>query len=217
MSTVLVLFITYGRLVESLGGSTAVQVVAAVSYIAVLALACRFAVRNRGRLEKPTAILNVVALTLVALTAFNIFFNAAEKEPAPVVRKTEVAAAISSKGDSRPSSLNLEYINHLSEDVGRDSHRAGVPNAMIEDNGLARFLKSRGYSFIFFGSNWSGTKANRNADVSVTEGGWLNGEFMVALLKTTAMRGLVEKEEGFQPATDSSTLSPAGDSMLHCR
>jgi len=71
-----------------------------------------------------------------------------------------------------------------------------VPNVMIEDNCLAWFLKSMGYKFAFFGSNWSGTKSNGNADVSVTEGSWYDSEFMVALLKTTAVRGLVGEKEG---------------------
>jgi len=256
VSAFLVLFFTYGRLVESLGGSVAVRVIAAVVYLAILGLVCRFAVKNRGRLEKPTAIITVVAVSLAVITAVSIVTNAASSEPRPSLRQSEVTAAISSTEAARPSasklpdiyyvildgyasdgslekfygfdngefiealekrgffvarescsnylqsrlslasSLNLEYVNYLSEDVGENSRRAGVPNAMIEDNGLARFLKSRGYRFAFFGSNWSGTKSNRNADMSVTEGSSLNGEFMIALLKTTALRGLVEEEEG---------------------
>ncbi|MBU1670108.1 MAG: LTA synthase family protein [Actinobacteria bacterium] len=254
VSSVLVLFYTYGRVVEALGGSVAVQVVVGVAWLAALALLCAFAVKRRGRLQKPTAILNTVAVTLAVLTLAGVVLNAGESKPAPRPRETEVAAAASEgerppvgelpdvyyvildgyasneslqefygfdnsdftdalqergfyvTGSSRSnylqsrlslaSSLNLEYINYLTEDLGADSRRAGVLNAMIEDNGLERFLRSRGYRYAFFGSNWSGTKSNRNADVSVTEGSWLKGEFMTSLLKTTALRGLVGEEEG---------------------
>jgi hypothetical protein len=256
VSAFLVLFFTYGRLVASLGGSAAVQLAVAALYLAALGLVSWFAVKKRGRLERPTAITNVVAVTLAVMTAVGIIANAATGEPRPRLRDSELNAAISSTEAARPStgtlpdvyyiildgyasdgslekffgfdnggftraleergffvaresrsnylqsrlslasSLNLEYVNYLSEDLGENSRRSGVPNAMIEDNGLARFLKSRGYRFAFFGSNWSGTRSNRNADVSVTEGGGLRGEFMVALLKTTALRGLVAEEEG---------------------
>lgn len=254
VSTTLVLFFTYGRLVTSLGGSLAVKIVVAVLYVAALAAACVLAVKYKDRLGKPTMIADVVAATLIVLAVAGIFMNSGEGSPSPRPRKTEAASAIGTgtspsagelpdiyyiildgyagnesladyygfdnsaftdalgergffvAGSSRSnymqsrlsmaSSLNLEYVNYLTGDLGKDSRASGVLNEMIEDSGLAQYLASKGYKFAFFGSNWSGTKKNREADVSITEGSWLKSEFMVALLKTTALRGLVEQEEG---------------------
>ena len=99
---------------------------------------------------------------------------------------------------SLAASLNMKYINYLSEEVGELSNDRTALSKMTEDNGLVHFLKSRGYKFAFFESNWGGTNKNRNADISVSGGSWLKDEFIVALLKTTALRGVfrqqVEKE-----------------------
>ncbi len=251
VSTMLILFFTYGRLVNSLGGSRAVRLALALAYLAVLALAAWLAVKNRGGLEKPTVIMNVVAGALLVMTMAGMVTNGLKREPPATTWKGEVARLAASGTVSKPpaerlpdiyyvildgygservlsryydydngefvralegrgfrvtrdsrsnymqtrlslaSSLNLEHITFLSRDVGENSRRAGAPNTMIEDNGLAEFLKSRGYGFAFFGTNWSGTKSNSNADVSVTDGGWLDGEFMTALIETTALRRMI--------------------------
>ena len=251
VSTMLILFFTYGRLVNSLGGSRAARLVLALLYLAVLALAVWLTAKYRGALEKPTVIMNVVAGALLVMTVAGMVTNGLRREPLATTWKGEVARlAASSRGEKPPaerlpdiyyvildgygsenvlsryydfdngafvraleergfhvakesrsnymqtrlslaSSLNLEYINFLSREVGENSRRAGAPNMMIEDNGLAEFLKSRGYGFAFFGTNWSGTKSNRNADVSVADGGWLDSEFTTALIETTALRRII--------------------------
>lgn len=256
VSLSLVLFYTYGRLVDILGGSAAVQIIVAVIYIAALLSGSWLTVRNKVKLKRPTIVLNVVAVTLVLISAVGIIASISGGKDEPHKKKSAVEKAISSEeakkisqedlpdiyyvildayassGSLRKyydfdnsefvqnlkdkgfyvaegsrsnycqsrlslaSSLNLEYINYLAGELGKNSRRSAIPNAMIEDNGLALFLKSKGYSFVFFGSNWSGTKKNRNADIAVTEGSWWKTEFMVALMKTTALRGLFTGEEG---------------------
>lgn len=256
VSAGLVLFFTYGRAADALGGSAAALVAVAVVYIAALALVTYLAVRKRGSLKAPTTVITAVAVTLVALSAFGAVSARFGKEPEPKLHHDDVTRAISAQSAKEPdtgtlpdiyymildgyasrstlqdhygfdnsefldslasrgfyvapdshsnycqsrlslaSSLNLKYINYLTGELGKDSRLSRVLNKMIEDNNLMRFLKSKGYSFAFFGSNWSGTLSNRNADLSVTEGGLFDTEFVVALLKTTALRGLVSTEEG---------------------
>ena len=256
VSTALVLFFTYGRLVDALGGSAAALAAVSVVYLAAFALVSYLVVRRRGKLKAPTTVITAVAVTLVAFSAFGVVTAQLGKEPEPKLRGDDVTKAAASKDAEQPdhgslpdiyyiildgyasqstleevygfdnsafldslagkgfyvasgshsnysqsrlslaSSLNLKYINYLTEDLGKNSRRSRVLNTMIEDNGLMRFLKSRGYSYAFFGSNWSGTLSNRYADLSVTEGSLFDTEFMVALLKTTALRGLVSTEEG---------------------
>lgn len=256
VSLTLVLFYTYGRLVESFGGSVAVQIIIAVVYVALLVIGSWLSVKNKGKLKKPTTVTNAVAVTLVLISAVGIITNMSGKETKPEVKNNKLEEASETGGVTRysedvlpdiyyiildgyacrnslqkyfsydnsefidylkkkgfyvadesrsnfcqtrlslSSSLNLEYINYFSEQIGKYSRRSALPNAMIEDNALMRFLKSKGYTFVFFGSNWSGTKKNKNADIAVTEGNWWKTEFMVALMKTTALRGFFMKEEG---------------------
>ncbi len=256
VSAGLVLFSTFGRLVDALGGSAAAMAGVSVVYAAAFALVAYLAVRKRGKLKAPSTVVTAVAVTLVALSAFGAVSAQFSKEPEPKLQADDVTRAISDKSAEKPdpatlpdiyyiildgyasestlrdhygfdnsafldslaskgfyvapgshsnysqsrlslaSSLNMKYINYLTDELGKNSRRSKVLNRMIEDNNLMRFLMSKGYSFAFFGSNWSGTLSNRNADLSVTEGGLFDTEFMVALLKTTALRGLVSTEEG---------------------
>jgi len=65
------------------------------------------------------------------------------------------------------SSLNLEYINHLAEGLGEDFADWSPLYEMLQDYKVWRFLKSKGYRFIHFGSWWGPTRSNRNADINV--------------------------------------------------
>lgn len=255
VSITLILFFTYGRLVEALGGSIVVQIIVGVIYLSLLAILPVLVLRKKGGLKKPTTILNITVVTLLILITVNIFMSPSKEKTdlrafesdikeAETVKDSESSAGgkpdiyyiildgyasekslknyygfdnsefiafLEDKGffvadESRSnytqsrlslaSSLNLKYINFMTDELGKNSRRSALPNEMIEDNDLARFLKSEGYEFIFFGSNWSGTKSNENADISFTEGSWWKTEFMVALMKTTALRGLFTGEEG---------------------
>jgi hypothetical protein len=66
---------------------------------------------------------------------------------------------------SIPSLLNFAYLNQLTDDVGRRSNDRSVPNYLLENNRLVRFLKAQGYRFVFFPSEWwRATDHNRHAD-----------------------------------------------------
>jgi len=56
---------------------------------------------------------------------------------------------------SMASSLNMEYINYLSDIAGLESNDRVVPYEMIKNNKVMNFLKSRGYKFIHFSFGWS--------------------------------------------------------------
>lgn len=67
---------------------------------------------------------------------------------------------------SLASSLNMEYINYLTDELG-ESFGANYPMwQLIHDNKVWRFLKSRGYKFINLGDKWDGTRWNNYADVN---------------------------------------------------
>jgi len=67
---------------------------------------------------------------------------------------------------SLASSLNMEYINHLSDRMGVESSDWTPFFLMIRDNKVSLLLKSAGYKFIHFGSSWDPTRTNRNADMN---------------------------------------------------
>jgi len=87
---------------------------------------------------------------------------------------------------SLASSLNMEYINSLSEIVGEEARDFSIPIKMIENNRVINFLKNRGYKYVHVNSSGFGpTKRNRNADLVVECG--IGGEFLTTLVKTTML------------------------------
>jgi hypothetical protein len=66
---------------------------------------------------------------------------------------------------SLPSLLNFAQVNQLSAELGDRSNDPTVPNYLLENNRTVAFLKSRGYKFLLFPSQWwISTQGNRNAD-----------------------------------------------------
>ena len=99
---------------------------------------------------------------------------------------------------SLASSLNLKYVNYLSEAINSPSRPYRIPQKMIEDNEAMLFLKTQGYKFITFSSGWAITNFNRNADIFYDKG-YLN-EFSIMLIRATALKpfvtdgGILEKD-----------------------
>lgn len=69
---------------------------------------------------------------------------------------------------SLASSLNMEYVNYLSDEVGKESDDWSVLYTMLQDYKVWRFLKGKGYKFIHFGSWWGPTWNNKYADINFT-------------------------------------------------
>ena len=67
---------------------------------------------------------------------------------------------------SLASSLNMDYINYLSDHYGEEYQDLGPIYEITEHNAVWHLLKSVGYEFIYFGSSWEPTRENRYADVS---------------------------------------------------
>lgn len=66
---------------------------------------------------------------------------------------------------SIPSLLNFAYLDGLTADVGRRSNDRSLPNYLLENNRVVRFLHTQGYRFVFFPSEWwRATDHNRHAD-----------------------------------------------------
>lgn len=68
---------------------------------------------------------------------------------------------------SLASSLNMEYINYLSEKLGENYDNLLPLFEMSQDYKVWRFLKKKGYKFIHFGSFCRPTDLNKYADTNI--------------------------------------------------
>jgi len=94
---------------------------------------------------------------------------------------------------SMASSLNMEYINYLSDIVGLESNDRTIPYKMIENNKVMNFLKSRGYKFIHFSSGWGPTNYNQYADLNIAISNRRWNEFQTLLIQTTMLDAFEKK------------------------
>ncbi len=88
---------------------------------------------------------------------------------------------------SLASTLNMEYVNFLSEDAGIESDDRTLPYDMITNNKVWKFLDSMGYQFVHFDSSgWGPTDRNRNADISIRVNRF--NEFYISMIHTTMLK-----------------------------
>jgi len=73
-----------------------------------------------------------------------------------------------SSAQSLASSLNMEYLNYPSKKMGEESNDRRPIYAMLQDYKVWRFLKSKGYRFVHFGSWWEPTRRNEYADLNLS-------------------------------------------------
>ena len=96
------------------------------------------------------------------------------------------------------SSLNMEYINYLAEELGEDSGDQTPAFEMIQNFKIQSLLKSIGYRYIHIGNAWEPTRRNKNADKNFTYKpenlGFLDlDEFSTKLLETTILPPILTK------------------------
>jgi len=95
---------------------------------------------------------------------------------------------------SLASSLNMKYVNYLSDEVGKNSTDRSIPYDMIKRNKVMQFLKLNGYRFVHFSSGWGATDFNKQAEVNIRCG--KGNEFYSILVKTTIL-SVFEKSFNF--------------------
>ncbi len=88
------------------------------------------------------------------------------------------------------SSLNMEYVNYLSDKPGAASRDRVIPNSMIRSNRVSQFLKSRNYKIVHFDSGWGPTRNSRYADILIKHG---LGDSFAAILSQTTMLNPLQK------------------------
>lgn len=63
--------------------------------------------------------------------------------------------------------FNMDYLDELIKRVGPDCQNLLPLLAMLRNHRLLRFLKSRGYTYIHFGSSWEHLSRNEYADINI--------------------------------------------------
>ncbi len=84
---------------------------------------------------------------------------------------------------SLASSLNMEYVNYLGDRIGKKVNNWLPVYAMLQDYKVWKYLKSKGYKYIHFGSSWQPTRSNKNADINYNVN--VIPEFLMLLYRNT--------------------------------
>ena len=92
---------------------------------------------------------------------------------------------------SLASSLNMKYITYLGKEQGEKTDNWMPIYAMLDDNRVWRFLKSKGYKFIHFGSEWYPT-SNNHADMNVNVLFWMLVYKTTMLYPITLLLGIID-------------------------
>ncbi|MBI2050333.1 MAG: hypothetical protein HYT31_00830 [Parcubacteria group bacterium] len=87
---------------------------------------------------------------------------------------------------SLSSSLNMEYVNYLTDVVAGKDRNFDATGPLIENNKASQFLKSRGYSYVNFRSIWGPRRLNPYADANF-QGGKFD-ELSMLIINTTLLR-----------------------------
>jgi hypothetical protein len=214
VSSFVVLFFSYGHFHSMTRGVRHRYMLLFWAVLFIVAL--YLTLRTRRPLKGLTNFLNVVAISLVVISLFDIGVYTVRRDTAwsrdtiahdvidhspgmgeegsqpdiySLVDKgfyvaTESKANYLKTAHSLASSLNMEYINYLTETVGEDCSDWMPLFTLLQDYKVWRFLKERGYRFYHFGDWWEPTTRNKYADENVNYY-WLS-EFATVLYETTA-------------------------------
>ncbi len=87
--------------------------------------------------------------------------------------------------NSLASSLNFEYLDYLTEEMGESASDRTPFYQLMDDNQLLKFLKAQGYTIHHFGDWWQPTRANPNADFNYNYFILNLNEFTQQLIGTT--------------------------------
>jgi hypothetical protein len=95
---------------------------------------------------------------------------------------------------SLASSLNMQYLDSLAEQVGLDYQRLAPLLSVVHNNELFTFLKEHGYVTVVFATGWSITDI-RGADVYMSPR-WTPDEFQIALVDMTPLPFVMDQVGG---------------------
>lgn len=93
---------------------------------------------------------------------------------------------------SLASSLNMEYINYLTDELGESSTDWGPVHDKVRKSKVWQLLKGQGYDFYNFRSGYGPSNFFQNYDLNFQASHFGLDEFSMTLLQTTAVRPFIE-------------------------
>jgi len=86
------------------------------------------------------------------------------------------------------SFLNMEYINYLSDELGKDSRNFHKIYQMTDNNNVMKILKSKGYKIINFASDLGLTGNIEVADINLCEiNPYIDSQLLIKIIKTSML------------------------------
>ena len=87
------------------------------------------------------------------------------------------------------SSLNMQYVDFYTDEIGIDSQDRRLLYNLIHNNRVMQILESNGYSTINFDSNWGPTKAIKIADQNLCEKSPVfNSELLTMMISSSMLK-----------------------------
>jgi hypothetical protein len=102
---------------------------------------------------------------------------------------------------SLASSLNLSYLDFLTQRDGRNTGDASPLRELMKDHLAGRLLRAAGYEFDQLGSWWEPTSNSPLADRNITYGGW--SDFTNILYQSTALWPVAQRVPFLADRTDA--------------
>ncbi len=99
---------------------------------------------------------------------------------------------------SLAATLNMTYLDHLTERIGRDSGDRTPAQAMLRGHRVGKEFQALGYRYVHLGSWFGPTSSNPTADENITSGS--TSEFE-SVLRDTSMLPAIERVRGDEKPT----------------
>lgn len=107
------------------------------------------------------------------------------------------------------SSLNMKYLNYLTDVIGQEGTDPTLPYHLIQNSQVMGFLKKNGYKYVHFSSGYGPTNRNKYADLDI-HGLGLGSEFISMVAQTTMLKTFDALILGFERKKILDTFSKLG-------
>ena len=248
VSLMIILFFSYGHIFQALNKAIInLQIshaIFVVPFLVICILGFLYCLKTKRKLNNITLILNIVAITLIAVTLtqligydFNPYYifeddvdtstqfhltdSLGDYPDIYYIILDEYAGSktlndtfdydnsefinfLNTAGFNTPlqtqsnyfvsflslsSTLNMQYVNFYTDEVGVDSKDRRLSHNLMHDNRIMQILESNGYSTINFDSNWGPTNAIKIADQNLCEKNPVfNSELLTVVLSTSMLK-----------------------------
>ena len=103
---------------------------------------------------------------------------------------------------SLSASLNMEYVNYLTEKVGIESKNFRMLNQILSDNKVMQKLHAEGYNIINMGSLWGPNNEFKNVNANICEFKEINRDSLLRELLQTSMSSYLQEMWTYEVSRD---------------